>query len=79
MSTNPSTPNDNPESVISVAFFVVDTYPVLVKLVVLTLSSKLKVSRCTLSKPAAKVTSVVVYAERQHSRARHGTAQNSGV
>ena len=36
--------NDNPESVISVACFMVDIYPVLVKIVVLTLSSKLRVS-----------------------------------
>ena len=56
-------PNDNPESVISVACFMVDIYLVLVKIVVLTLSSK--VCRCTFSKPAANITSVVVYNERQ--------------
>ena len=44
----------------------VDIYLVLVKIVVLTLSSKLKVSCCTFSKPNANVTSIVVYAERQH-------------
>ena len=52
----------------------VDIYPVLVKIVVLTLSSKLKVSRCTFCKPATNVTFVVVYAERHRSTAWHRIA-----
>ena len=57
----------------------VDIYLVLVKIVVLTLSSKLKVCCCTFSKPGTNVTSIVVYAERQHSTARHGIMKFSAV
>ena len=71
LSTNPSIPNDKPETTISVACFMVDIYPVLVKIVMLTLSSKLKVSRRTFSKSATNITSVVV--------AQQGTARNREV
>ena len=64
---------------IRVALFMVDTYAVLVKIVVLSLSSKLEISRCTFFKPAANVTSVVVYAERQRSTALHGKAEFSAA
>ena len=55
----------------------VDIYPVLVKLVVLSLSSKLKVSHCTFSKPYANITSFVVYDERRHGTARDGVKETA--